>query len=193
MKAQILDEEYKKLDKFLLKNKTKKIFLVCNDFLSTQNLGKYFDNISSKLHIKVDKFTDFKPNPDFESVEKGVSLFKKDNYDLSIAIGGGSAIDVAKCINLFSENNFDTQNYKTPKTEFLAIPTTAGTGSEATSFAVVYKDGNKKSIMHESLIPKYVFFDLQTLKTLPDYQKKCTFLDALCHAIESWWSVNAFK
>jgi alcohol dehydrogenase class IV len=70
----------------------------------------------------------------------------------------------------------------------MAVPTTSGTGSEATHFAVIYKDGEKHSIADERLLPDYVILQPDTLKTLPIYQKKCTMLDALCQAIESWWS-----
>lgn len=71
----------------------------------------------------------------------------------------------------------------------LAIPTTAGSGSEATHFAVVYRDGVKESV--DCDLPDAVMLDPSTLETLPAYQRKSTMLDALCHAVESFWSVNA--
>ena len=73
----------------------------------------------------------------------------------------------------------------------MAVPTTSGTGSEATHFAVIYKDGVKQSIADQALLPEYVVLQPDVLKTLPLYQKKCTMLDALCQAIESWWSKAA--
>ena len=73
----------------------------------------------------------------------------------------------------------------------MAVPTTAGTGSEATRFAVIYRNGEKQSIADESAIPEAVVMDASTLQTLPPYQKKATMLDAFCHAVESCWSVNA--
>jgi alcohol dehydrogenase class IV len=73
----------------------------------------------------------------------------------------------------------------------MAVPTTSGTGSEATHFAVIYKSGEKHSIADERLLPDYVVLQPDPLKTLPLYQKKCTMLDALCQAIESWWSKQA--
>ena len=74
---------------------------------------------------------------------------------------------------------------------FLAVPTTAGTGSEATRFAVIYYHGEKQSITDESLIPAAVLFQEKFLEPLPVYQKKAAMLDALCHGVESFWSVNS--
>ena len=87
--------------------------------------------------------------------------------------------------------NYLTQNIPTSDIQFLAIPTTAGSDSEATQFAVVYYEGNKYSVDNESALPNAVFFDSYSLQNLPEYQKKSTLLDALCHAIESSWSLKA--
>ena len=110
-------------------------------------------------------------------------------------MGGGSAIDVAKCIKLFSnmdpERNYLRQTIVPNGLPLIAMPTTAGTGSEATRFAVIYDQGAKQSISDPSCIPSTVIFDASVLKTLPVYQKKSTMLDALCHAVESMWSVNS--
>jgi len=73
----------------------------------------------------------------------------------------------------------------------IAIPTTAGTGSESTRYAVIYFEGKKQSVTHESIVPNFAVLEPMLLKTLPFYQKKCTLLDALCQGIESWWSVNS--
>ena len=94
--------------------------------------------------------------------------------------GGGTAIDVAKYVKL--------QN---PEAQLAAIPTTAGSGSEATRFAVLYEDGKKLSITDDNIIPDYVLFDSELLKYLPDYHRKSSALDAFSHALESFWSVNA--
>ena len=71
------------------------------------------------------------------------------------------------------------------------MPTTAGTGSEATRYAVIYYNDAKQSITSKSIIPSTVLMDPNALKTLPVYQRKATMCDALCHAIESFWSVNS--
>lgn len=140
-------------------------------------------------------FNDFTPNPLYEDVVKGVILFNKNHCQEIVAIGGGSTIDVAKCIKLFAtldpNTNYLNQEFKENNIKLTAIPTTAGTGSETTKYAVIYYEGNKQSITHDSIIPSCVKFEPNVLGTLPLYQKKATMLDALCHGIESYWSVNS--
>ena len=140
-------------------------------------------------------FTDFGSNPLYENVCKGVNLFNKEKCDAIVAIGGGSAIDVAKCIKLFckmdNDKNYLRQERVNTGIPLIAIPTTAGTGSESTKYAVIYYKGEKQSITHDSIVPDYAFLVPEFLKGLSVYQKKCTMLDALCQAIESWWSIKS--
>ncbi|MCL2187593.1 MAG: phosphonoacetaldehyde reductase [Defluviitaleaceae bacterium] len=128
-------------------------------------------------------FNAFTPNPQYEEVLNGIALYEREKCDFLISIGGGSAIDVAKGINLVQREN--------PRCPHLAIPTTAGTGSEATHFAVLYKDGKKISLAHPALVPEHVILDPDFLTTLPEYHKKSTLLDALCQSIESLWAKGA--
>lgn len=186
-------DNYRGIDEWL-KGK-KKVFLVCGDSINLlERLKKKLDTIS----IPLIRFSDFQLNPLYESVIKGVKLFRKEKCDSIIAVGGGSAMDVAKCIKLYSGFLGDGQKGEwlkdaiIPNTiPFLAIPTTAGTGSEATRYAVIYYNGIKQSVMSESIIPQAVLMDANLLKPLPLYQKKATMCDALCHALESFWSVNS--
>lgn len=147
--------------------------------------GKSFEKLAlkEKLVIPCDyvEFTDFSPNPDYLDVMKGVELISIENCDAILAIGGGSAIDTAKAIKFYGEVDVP----------IIAIVTTAGSGSEATRFAVVYKDGVKQSLNDIRFIPEVVLFDSDSLATLSLYQKKVTLFDALGHAIESMWSVNS--
>ena len=149
----------------------------------------------AELPLEIVWFEDFEPNPDYESVVKGVKAYKENACDAILAIGGGSAMDVAKCIKLYitmDENtNYLKQEPKDNGITLLAVPTTAGTGSEATRFAVIYYHGEKQSVTHSSIIPEYVFLYPDILAGLPEYQKKATAMDALCHAIEAFWSVNS--
>lgn len=149
-------EQYDELDQYFQENQVKKILLVCGEFIKQLKIVEYFKHLEQRLGIKVIQFSEFKPNPLYESVVKGVEKFHKENCDMIIAVGGGSAIDVAKCIKLYS--NMDTSiNYLQQKIvsnsiKLLALPTTAGTGSEATRFAVIYYGGEKQSISDLSLI-----------------------------------------
>ena len=141
------------------------------------------------------RFSEFEPNPSYESVVKGVKLYRREGCGLIIAVGGGSAMDVAKCIKLFAKMPDDRDHVEQEivpnDIPLLAVPTTAGTGSEATRYAIIYYGGSKLSVTHESCIPEAVYFDPEVLLTLPEYHKKAAMLDALCHGVESWWSVHS--
>lgn len=173
-----------------LKGSTK-VLLVCDSsfpYLSIRQDIEYMDT----PHVMFDRFT---PNPLYEDVCKGVNLFQTAKCDTILAVGGGSSLDVAKCIKLYCQMPKDKiyleQEYKDTGVKLIAIPTTAGTGSESTRYAVIYYDGKKQSVTHDSIIPDVAILEPKVLKTLPLYQKKCTLMDALCQGIESWWSVNS--
>lgn len=147
-------------------------------------------------------FSDFTPNPLYEQVCKGIDLFQITKCDTIVAVGGGSAIDVAKCIKLAVLAKEGNAAIIPPlvstrvacdgaKLPFIAIPTTAGTGSESTHNAVMYYEGAKQTVTNDGVLPDYAVLEPSVLKTLPLYQKKCTMMDALCQGIESWWSVNS--
>ena len=189
------DPQYAALDRYLQSIGAKKVFLVCDAALPFLPIAGYLRRYAEKDDRALISFSDFSPNPTYESVQSGVSLFKKEQCDLIFAIGGGSAIDVAKCVKLYAEmdeaENFLFQPIVPNAIPLICAPTTAGTGSEATQFAVIYYQGEKQSIAHPSCIPSAVLFDPDFLKTLPEYQKKSTMLDAFCHATESLCSVRS--
>ncbi len=162
-----------------------KLFIVCSKRVA-ENIKKEFTDFEHSF------FTDFSPNPKYEEIKKGVELFNSKNCNVIISVGGGSAIDVAKCIKLFSvlnneydflENKFNYSNIK-----HITVPTTAGSGSESTQFAVIYLNEKKLSIDNACILPDYAVLCPDVLATLPDYHKKSTLLDSLCQAIESFWS-----
>lgn len=170
---------------------SKKILLVVDSSFPFLNIKEDIEAINVPYVI----FDQFTPNPLYDDVCKGVDLFNSENCDTILAVGGGSSMDVAKCIKLYCKMSKDKlyleQEYKDTGVKLIAIPTTAGTGSESTRYAVIYYDGKKQSVTHESIIPNVAILEPKVLKTLPLYQKKCTMLDALCQGIESWWSVNS--
>ncbi len=190
--------QYEILDSWLEENHIKCAMLVCGKSIARQKINTYFDELPSRLEVKIVRFMDFQPNPLYENVIEGVKCFRAESCDAIIAVGGGSAMDVAKCIKLYSnlpgdgaEGSWLKEAIIPNDIPFLAMPTTSGTGSEATRFAVIYFDGAKQSVSDYSCIPGTVLMDASVLKTLPEYQKKATMMDALCHAIESFWSVNS--
>jgi len=170
---------------------TSKFLLVCESSYQYLTNRDVIEAIPTP-HVK---FSDFTPNPLYEQVCTGVGMFNSNACDAIVAVGGGSTIDVAKCIKLYCKMDVAKLYLEQPMVDtgipLIAVPTTAGTGSESTRHAVIYYEGKKQSISHESIVPDYAILDATVLKTLPLYQKKCTMLDALSQAIESWWSVNS--
>lgn len=154
-----------------------KILFVCSGAYDRYGYRKAFDAFSADTV----PFTAFEPCPEVSSVQKGVEVFKQNNCDFIVAVGGGSAIDVAKAIKLFAESDV----------EILAVPTTAGTGAEVTRFSVLYNHGDKDSVRSWDIIPDYQIFDYTTLESLPYIQKVVTALDAFTHAVEAYWSKDA--
>ena len=188
-----------KLPLVLNESGSKKLFIVTGS-RSYQSLN--FRDMIKSLDIDKVYFTEFTSNPLYEQISKGIELFKSEDCDGILAIGGGSPMDVAKCIKLAvlaKEGNdaiipplvntcVEIDGTKIP---FIAIPTTAGTGSESTHNAVMYYEGAKQTVTNDGILPDYVFLEPSVLKSLSQYQKKCTMMDALCQGIESWWSVNS--
>lgn len=190
-------ENYLELDKYLKFYEVKNILLVCGRSIEQLQINDFFSKMPLRLGINVVKFSDFTPNPDYNSVIKGIDILRKNSCDCIIAVGGGSAIDVAKSIKAFCNmqdpENYLHQNIVSNDIMLIAIPTTAGTGSEATHFAVIYYNGEKQSVAHESCLPEAIVLDPRLLNTLPLYQKKVTMLDALCHSIESFWAIKSTR
>lgn len=172
----------------------RRLFVVCDQAVSLLPLDILWDGLE-ELGVAVTRFSDFEPNPRYWSAEEGVERFRESGSEAILAIGGGSAMDVAKCVKLYSNmepgNCFLEQEVVPNDTGLFAIPTTAGTGSEATRYAVIYHHGEKQSVTHPDCVPSGVIFDPGLLKTLPERQKKAAMMDALCHGIESAWSVHS--
>ncbi len=154
-----------------------KILFVCSADYDRYGYRKALDELDT-LSVA---FTNFEPCPEVSSVKNGVEIFKQNDCDFIVAVGGGSAIDVAKAIKLFAESDV----------EILAVPTTAGTGAEVTRFSVLYNKGDKDSVRSWDIIPEYQVFDYTTLESLPYIQRVVTGLDAFTHAVEAYWSKDA--
>lgn len=162
----------------IVKNETPTSIL----FVCSKAYDRYgYRDVLDSLDIKLTAFTEFEPCPEISSVDKGVETFKSNNCDFIIAVGGGSAIDVAKGIKYYAQSDV----------RILAIPTTAGTGAEVTRFSVLYNNADKQSIRSWDIIPELQIFDASTLETLPYIQKVVTSLDAFTHAVEAYWSKDA--
>ena len=145
-------------------------------------------------------FHDFDVNPKLTDIKKGIKIFMKNKCDFVIAVGGGSAIDIAKSINLFAANIEEPieyikkgKNIENKGNTLIAIPTTAGSGSEATHFAVIYIDKIKYSLENYFILPDYAIVDPQFTMSLPKSLTASSGIDAFSQAIESCWSINSTK
>lgn len=203
--------DFDEFDRYIQDKNIHSIFLVCGNSIRNFAIQKHFDELVSQNKLNIVKFTDFSPNPKYEDVLKGISCFNSSNCDAIMSASGGSAIDIAKCIKAFYQVPYEiltslNSSYSHDKTikapdfnkmvscsqlPLICMPTTAGSGAEATHFAVMYFHNKKYSIANYCLRPDVVLFSPSVLETLPDIQKKSTFLDALTHSIESFWSVNS--
>ncbi len=148
--------------------------------------------------VQVRRFSDFQRNPTVEDVERGIAWLREEPGDLLLAIGGGSVIDTAKVINTLSTLTISPRDAvlggvvpTRAALPLVAVPTTAGTGSEATRFAALYVDGIKHSLDHPCLLPAAAIVDPQLVRSMPPALAACAGLDALCQAIESYWAVRA--
>ena len=133
-------------------------------------------------------------------INGGRDLFLKEGCDCSLALGGGSVIDVTKAIGMLAVNGGNVEDYQMDGRQvtqvpplFIAIPTTSGTGAEATKVSVVLNNYNglKKSLYHTTMIADIVILDPTLTVSLPEKITVATGMDALSHAIESYVSLNA--
>ena len=150
-------------------------------------------------HINYDIYYECKPNPTVKNCNDALEKLKAINADVVIAIGGGSSIDVAKAVALLETNGGKIESYEGIDTfengllPLIAIPTTAGTASEVTSFTVITDEEReyKFTIGGVKISPKWAVVDPVLTLTLPPSVTAATGLDALVHAIESYTSKMA--
>ncbi|MGN0531443.1 MAG: phosphonoacetaldehyde reductase [Eubacterium sp.] len=185
----VILDNYTDIDEVFERYGVQRPFLCCGKSFQKSEAFEYIKKFNPVI------FDHIRPNPRFEDMIDGAELFNRESCDFLIAAGGGSPMDSAKMIRLMTTNDIATcleQPMKNNDIKTLFIPTTAGTGAEATKSSVFYvNEVDKLSIANYDFIPDYVILDEKLLFTVPDYQRKCTCLDALCHAIESFWSTKA--
>ena len=177
---------------------SRKIFLVTGK--QSMRVSGLTSQILLKLNAhKVFVYDKVGHNPLASEVEEGVAVLRNEKSDLVIGLGGGSVIDFAKSIAIFSQNsnlmsdclvkNYEIANEGLP---VIAIPTTAGTGSEVTQYASIVHEGLKKkiSLTHDFCRPRIAVVDPSLTLTLPKFVTATTGMDALSQCIEAYWSKN---
>ena len=150
--------------------------------------GKHFQLHSNPDFLKATHFTHLIKNGvnvTQDEINEALAEFSKEKYQAILAIGGGSVIDLAKALIYQLEKKSKNIPF------FAAAPTTAGSGTEATHFAVVYIDYKKLSLVSKVLLPQLVILDPVLTYSLSSYQTAVSGMDILAQAIESYWNKNA--
>jgi len=175
----------------------RKALIVCGRSFARRS--GYLDKIRGLLEregLRVVIFDKVEPNPSFETVEKGSKLARDENVDVVIGFGGGSAMDAAKGIAVLASKGGAITDYVYPHEvtgdvlPIIAIPTTCGTGSEVTRYAV-FSDLRRKrkvTMVGYPILPKVALLDPLVLRSLPPNLTAYTGMDALSHAIEAYLS-----
>lgn len=170
------------------KVKNQRIFVVTDPFMARSgNLDQITDHLKDKNKIEV--FSDIHPDPSIITVVKGIETLTHFKATLLIAVGGGSAIDATKGMKFFtkkmSENDLDL--------DLIAIPTTSGTGSEVTNFAVITNSdkGIKYPLVTDDILPQIALLDPALVVTAPQNITVDTGMDVLTHCLEAYVSTQA--
>lgn len=187
-------DNYDELLRILKENKYTNILILSNNVLKELSSFQKMYNLL-KTDFKLFTYFDIETDPTISVIEKIIDYVEDKNINLIITIGGGSVIDAGKVVAARLSNKKQTikqmkglLKIKKPPISMIAVPTTAGTGSECTVAAVVTDDENleKYAINDPILIPKYAILDPTYLYTLPPYLTSTIGMDALTHAIEAY-------
>ncbi len=148
--------------------------------------------------LEVETWSDFAPNPSVDDVVRGAQVVQRLRPGAIVAIGGGSALDVAKLLAVLGDGDAGQIHEAVRANRVLGrsrklilVPTTSGSGSEATHFAVVYEGDEKYSVAHPSLLPDAVVVDPALTLSGSAYQKATSVMDAVAQAVESHWARGA--
>jgi alcohol dehydrogenase class IV len=185
------------LNSILKKKAISRIFLVCG-MNSCQASGAQAWIAEPLSSAEVVRFSDFSENTDVDDLKRALTVFRQADFDAVMAIGGGSALDLAKLTAFFAAGGVDIDSYldaprkiSLEKKFMIAVPTTAGTGSEATHFAVLYRHKVKYSVADDAILPDAVIVNPDLTISMPPYLTASTGMDALAQAIESYWAAAA--
>lgn len=174
-------------------------FIISGPHLNKMGIVASCANALADAGILTDAFTETEGNPSVETVDKAAKAFKESGADFIIALGGGSPMDVAKAVGVVAKYGGSITEYegadKVPGDiiPLIAIPTTAGTGSEVTAFSVItdHSRNYKLTVFSYKLIPSYAILDPELIATAPASVAAACGIDAMVHALEAYISKAA--
>ena len=148
--------------------------------------------------IEVHEWSDFGPHTSLDDLTRGLKLARQVAPDLLVGVGGGSAMDMAKLLTAYLDTQAEPEElirHGTPASDearpLVLVPTTSGSGSEATHFAVVYIGDSKFSVAGEALRAQSIILDPRLAISGSPHQRAISGIDAVCQAVESLWAVGA--
>lgn len=189
----------KKLPGILKDNHIDNALLVSDHGLESIGVVKKITDILDEGGVQYTTYLDVIPNPTISVVEEATALYQKNNCKSIIALGGGGPMDVSKAVGVLVKFGGSIKDYvgvgnvPGPIVPMLAIPTTAGTGSEVTASSVITdaETSFKFSVISHELLPKYAVLDPELIMTAPASIAAACGVDALIHALEAYISTDA--
>lgn len=174
-------------------------FIISGPHLAKMGLVEKAADYLKTVDIKTDAFTEIEENPSVATVEKATEKFKESGADFIVAFGGGSPMDVAKAVGVVAKYGGSITEYEGahkvpgPIIPLIAIPTTAGTGSEVTAFSVItdHSRDYKLTVFSYELLPAYAILDAELITTAPASVAAACGIDAFIHAEEAYISTAA--
>lgn len=188
-----------KLPEILKESKSENVLLISDRGLEKLGVVKKVVDIIEKAGIKCTSYLDVIPNPTVDVVNEAAAKYEEVKATSIIALGGGSPMDVAKAVGVLANFGGKITDYEGnhkvpgPVVPIIAIPTTAGTGSEVTASAVITDEERnyKFSVFSYEILPKYAVLDPELIMTAPAHIAAACGVDALIHAMEAYISNNA--
>ncbi|MGE4484243.1 MAG: iron-containing alcohol dehydrogenase family protein [Oscillospiraceae bacterium] len=174
-------------------------FVISDHGLEKLGIVERVISVCNEKHLSVVSFLDVEPNPSVETVNSALACYKACGATSIVALGGGSPMDVAKAVAVLAVHGGEITDYeglgRVPGdvVPLIAIPTTAGTGSEVTANAVItdHRRDWKFAIISPKIIPKYAILDSLLIRSLPPFIAASTGVDAFIHAMEAYLSQGA--